>query len=230
MSLLSRPFEVGARLRGARVFHPRGVVLRTTWVSAGECSALAGSALLDGERPALVRVSRAVGLPPWLPDILGLAIRIEDVYGAGVHQDLLLATSGRGRLGRHVLVPRWDLAGGPWSSLLPYTTLHGHRRAIVAQAAPGSVRTTAEEVLRDGAARMPTFEVRFGTVDGPMIATVVPTPGDRVSAPIAEALGFDPWNAGPELRPAGVLNRLRPAAYAGSRRGRGAAMRTAFTK
>jgi hypothetical protein len=84
VSLLSRPFEVGARLRGARVFHPRGVVVHATWVPAGGCPALAGSALLDGERPVLVRVSRAIGLPPRLPDILGLAIRVSDVDGPAV--------------------------------------------------------------------------------------------------------------------------------------------------
>jgi hypothetical protein len=78
---------------------------------------------------------------------------------------------------------------------------------------------TVEAVIRDET-RMPTFEVGFGTMVGPLIATVVPAPGDRVPAPIAEARGFDPWNAGPGLRPAVLLNRLRPAAYAGSRRGR----------
>jgi hypothetical protein len=220
VSLLSRPFELGARLRGARVFHPRGVVLRVTWVPVDGCSALAGSALTAGERPALARVSRAIGLPPRLPDILGLAIRIGDVHGPGGHQDLLLASSGRGHLGRRLLLPRRDLGGGPLSSLLPYAPPHGPRRPIVAQAVRGSTPVTVEAVVRDES-RMPTFEVRFGTVAGPLIATVVPTPGDRVPVATAEDIGFDPSNTGPELRPAGLLNRLRPAAYAGSRRGRG---------
>ncbi|MCW2927573.1 MAG: phosphodiesterase [Thermoleophilia bacterium] len=50
------------------------------------------------------------------------------------------------------------------------------------------------------------------------IATLVlgePLPG-RVDA----ALDFDPWNTGPDIVPAGFWNRVRAAAYAGSRAGR----------
>ncbi|MFC8837273.1 hypothetical protein ACWDLL_01985 [Streptomyces griseoincarnatus] len=43
-------------------------------------------------------------------------------------------------------------------------------------------------------------------------------------APAGATVSYDPVaNSLPGLRPAGRLNRLRDAAYAGSRRGRGAA-------
>jgi hypothetical protein len=35
-------------------------------------------------------LSRALGLPEWLPDPCGLAIRAPDAYGPGRHQDLLM--------------------------------------------------------------------------------------------------------------------------------------------
>jgi hypothetical protein len=41
----------------------------------------------------------------------------------------------------------------------------------------------------------------------------------RLEEAVAREIRFDPWNSGGGLIPAGVVNRLREAAYRGSRRG-----------
>jgi hypothetical protein len=45
------------------------------------------------------------------------------------------------------------------------------------------------------------------------------TLGRRLDDSVARALRFDPWNSGGGIIPAGTVNRLRAAAYRGSRRG-----------
>lgn len=71
----------------------------------------------------LVRRSRAVGLPEGLPDIHGLAIRVP-LQGGG-HGDLLLATTGRGRLTRFLLTAGRTPYSRPLTTLLPYRTPTG---------------------------------------------------------------------------------------------------------
>ena len=129
--LLAAPFALGSRLRGARVFHPRGVVVRGTWHPDPEAATEALPGV--GSRSALVRVSHAIGLPPGLPDILGVAIRIADAYGRGRHQDLLLASSGSGPVSRHLLLPtsRRDRDGR--LQPVPYEVAGVGRHPIVAQ-------------------------------------------------------------------------------------------------
>ena len=70
----------------------------------------------------LVRRSRAVGLPAALPDIHGLAIRVRTVEGGA---DLLLASTGWGRVTRFVLTASRDPAARPLTTLLPYRTPRG---------------------------------------------------------------------------------------------------------
>jgi len=74
--------------------HPRGVVLPATVHRYGAPAAF-GVPWLDepGSQPALVRFSRGGGLPTPLPDVLGIALRIDPDGDPG---DLLFATTGRG--------------------------------------------------------------------------------------------------------------------------------------
>lgn len=114
---------LGAALGRTKPFHPRGEIHRATVERVGSASR-SGVPWLDepGETPALVRLSRGIGLPNRLPDIPGLAIRL-DLDGKPA--DLLLAGTGTGTLGRLVLHPRRDLRGGPLTSLLPYRSPSG---------------------------------------------------------------------------------------------------------
>src|SRR3954447_16915988 len=129
----------GAALRGVfagvgrlrptdKPLHPRGVVLPATvhrYGGAGHHGGAGpfGVAWLDepGADPALVRFSRGGGLPDALPDVLGIALRIDPDTQPG---DLLFATTGRGPIGRFLLRPRRaaTLAAATYSTLQPYRT------------------------------------------------------------------------------------------------------------
>ena len=81
--MIGRAFAALARRRRARALHPQGTVRRAA------LTVVAGP-LPIGEHPAIVRLSRGLGLPTALPDVTGLAIRLP-----GLDQDLLLSGLGR---------------------------------------------------------------------------------------------------------------------------------------
>lgn len=74
----------------------------------------------EGSHRCTVRFSRTVGLPPSVPDIEGLALRIEDSDA-----DLLFASTGVGRLGRFVIELRPADQHGPQTTFLPVSTARG---------------------------------------------------------------------------------------------------------
>src|SRR5690606_32030839 len=84
------------RVRSPRPVHPHGVALSGTlrFVTQGSRS---GLQFIDNPPAAQIavtaRVSRSIGLPLPLPDILGLAIRIPASSGPA---DILLASTGFG--------------------------------------------------------------------------------------------------------------------------------------
>lgn len=112
--LVSGVFERAAKLRRRRVFHPHGVLLRGRWWEG------------DGapDRPVTARLSKGIGTPSAVPDLLGLAIRVED--GARPW-DLTLVSAGPGALGRAVLWPGTDWSTARYSSIVPYRTPTGLR-------------------------------------------------------------------------------------------------------
>jgi hypothetical protein len=103
--------------------HPQGKVVEARLDRMG-ARPPTGVPWLDeaGVDEVLVRRSRAVGLPEGAPDIHGLALRVprEDGYG-----DLLLASTGLGRVTRFVLTGSRSPLGRPLTTLLPYRTPHG---------------------------------------------------------------------------------------------------------
>lgn len=220
MPILPAAFRLASRLRGARTFHPRGEVFTGTWEPATPAGPLTGSPLFAQDHRVLLRLSRGIGLPDALPDILGWAVKVLDAHGPGHDQDLLLASTGSGRLGRHLLRPARDLAAVTYSSLLPYEVADAGRCPVVARAVPGAGPAPAAELGALNAAELPRFVVRLRDLDGPLLATVrvdgvAPARTERDSR-------FDPWHTGPELRPVGWLNRVRAPTYTASQDGRGA--------
>lgn len=212
-------FGLASAVRRARIFHPDGAAYRAT-VDVTEPRG--GSALLGrrGRHRAVVRLSRGVGVPAPLPDILGLAVRIEDAYGDGQHQDLLLVTSSGPPVLRRLLVPASTFASARYSSLLPYRA--GAARIIVgARPLPAdeSVRPrTFEELTDDLASARLRFQLDVAPVGGPWEPLGTIEVGQRLTEAESESLTFNPWNTGGGLEPAGFLNAVRRAAYAGSQR------------
>jgi hypothetical protein len=217
--LLPTAFRVASKVRGARAVHPRGIVLRATWRPTGG-SILSGSPLLAGPKPALVRLSHSIGLPPSVPEVVGLAIKVLDVHGPAQDQDLVLISSRGGYLGRRLILPGHDLSTTIMSSVLPYDVAGMGRRIILARAPAGTASATYAEVVKNGAPRMPPFEIRIGRPEGPMLATLH---AEEVASPeVAAAVRYNPWHTGPELQPRGALNALRRPTYAASQAGWGA--------
>src|SRR5687767_2102368 len=113
------PLGALATLRQGRAFHPTGTAFTGTWEAADETI----EPLVPARPwPVVVRLSKGVGLPGRLPDVLGLAVRIADVKSRGDHQDLLFASSGSSGLSQHVLAPTSDHGGAHYSTITPYRT------------------------------------------------------------------------------------------------------------
>jgi hypothetical protein len=208
-------------LRGRRSLHPDGASYHATVRIEGG----GGVPLLaqPASHRALVRFSRGVGLPPALPDVLGLAVRLCDVHGEDRHQDLLMATSARPTVLYHLLLPgvRGPF-GQPYSTILPYRVGAGIR---IFGALP--LRPPA----RDGGHDLEVFaaaaargEARF------VLAHAAPFRGWRrigtieIGAPldpeVGERLRFNPWHTGGGIRPVGPFQGLRDPAYSASQRAR----------
>ncbi|PYF95628.1 hypothetical protein SAMN05216184_1276 [Georgenia satyanarayanai] len=123
------------RLRRGKSLHPRGSVheaVLTVWGTERPWEV----PLLDraGEHRCLVRVSRAAGLPSPLPDVHGLAVRLEETSGT---VDLLLSTTGVGPLTRFVLLPG-RTERRPMTTLLPVRTPTGPLQLRLTPAASGT--------------------------------------------------------------------------------------------
>jgi hypothetical protein len=188
----------------------------------GDRGAAGHSELLGtpGRRPALVRFSRSLGLPPPLPDLLGMSLRVPDAYGSGRHQDLLLVSSVDAPVAHHLFVPAGDVQQRPYTSSLPYRV--GDRTLIVgAVPRPESPRfhhgTELERLAAAAATGRLAFDLAVATVWGrfrPVARLQITDP----LPPEADAMRFNPWNTGGGLEPIGVLNRLRDYAYPLSQR------------
>lgn len=133
-------FGAAGRLRRGKPLHPRGVVHPATFVGGAGARPRAVP-LLDErhETPCVVRVSRAAGLPAPLPDIHGLALRLDLPQG---QVDLLFATTGTGRVTRYVLRSRRS-ARHPMTTLMPLRTPQGALQLGLAPVRPGEWQVTA---------------------------------------------------------------------------------------
>jgi hypothetical protein len=117
-------FGAVAGVRRKKPLHPRGSVVPIRLVRTGLNPGF-GVPWLDepGVDAGLARFSRSVGLPSGLPDILGLAVRLEQPEGPS---DLLLASTGQRPILRSLLVPRITPLAATYGSLFPYETPRGN--------------------------------------------------------------------------------------------------------
>jgi hypothetical protein len=170
----------------------------------------------------VVRFSRSLGLPELSPDILGMAIRLEDAHGPDRPQDLLLVTSGDGAVIHHLFAPGRGYFGLPYSSVLAYRG-EGSAFLVGARLAPGSPRPEgngSEFADLDAAASTGRlrYDIGVAPVNGRLTRVATLTVGERLPDDL-NALHFNPWNTGGGLHPAGPINAIRDLAYRRSQRG-----------
>ncbi|MFR9800945.1 hypothetical protein ACL02T_01420 [Pseudonocardia sp. RS010] len=209
-------FRALAALRRAPAFHPRGVLLGGELRIDGTGSA-AGTALGPGPHRVLVRLSKGAGTPGKLPDLLGVAVRVEP-DGARDAVDLLFTTStARGAL----LAPAWGWRRATYSTLLPYDTAAGRVRLLL-EPEPCEPDPPADPRAVAGAVR--ARSLRYRLVEAPLRAGARAAGTLVLTEERTGAVAFDPvLHQHPALRPGPLLAGLRARAYRGSRRGRGAA-------
>ena len=205
-------FKLLAMFRGARALHPRGYLYSGTIIF--EDKLVADIYELDKKYPAKVRLSRGVGLPGFIPDIQGMAIRIEN--GDSI-QDWLLAIGGQGRLTKYTLHLSRYINTYYYTSCFPYR-LNGKTVLLGAkfiQKAPVHSTKKGLRSFEDFSCDLlvaKTFGLwhKVGTLHL-----------DRVlSAEESQAISYNPWNTVPQLRPTTWLNQVRHDSYKGSRDGR----------
>jgi hypothetical protein len=209
-----------AKSRTRRSLHPDGRSF-TGELEVWGAGAPVGARLIDrpGRHPVTVRLSKGLGTRPGRPDVLGLAIR---VHGPERPADLLLSTAGRGRLSRHVPMPRHQFSTG-YGSITSYRTGDHGKIYLAAGPQPHSVplgRTleTVRGAAGDGAELL-LYALRDG-ITGPFgritFGTLLPPDADA-------ALAFDAIrNSWPDLHPSGTVHSTRALAYRLSQRWRGA--------
>lgn len=203
-------FHALSALRGARAFHPNGLLLK------GELHALRSDDLALPPEPmtVTVRMSKGAGLPGRVPDALGLAVRVPAADGDP--WDLTLTTSSV----RVVPRPARSWTTGRFSSLLPYR-VNGElvwlsARAETPRRAEASLDALSR-LVKEGPVTYLVETVRANGHRKPCATLTLHEVDQDASRP-----AFDPMlNAPPgwELRPR-WLTGLRERAYEGSREGR----------
>ena len=203
-------------LRGRRAVHPRGIALHAELTLEAP---VGSSALQPGVRhDALVRCSRAAGTREPLPDVLGIAFRLEHVAGIDRHQDVLLSSSFDGPLGRRVVRPTGSFFSGSFSSLVAFDA--GGERLLLGLLPLERPLPQGDGAFRELLARrLPAFALAVAPAwSGEWRRVGTLELHERLPLEVAERLRFDPWNADAGIVPVDVVNRLRKPAYEGSRR------------
>ena len=203
--LAAAPFQVASALRHARIFHPVGVLAH----GIIERVAAPGDGLpVTDSDNVEARLSKGIGTPGPIPDVIGLALRLPPEPFAPTPWDILLASAGSGPLTRIAglrPVTRWT--GSTMSTLMPLR-YHNHNwwlRARMCTRIDGfGVSTDADQAC--------------GTAPFTPLARLslrgVITPAHDVAFDPVLHTAFDVT-----LAPA-WLSGLRAQAYARSRRGR----------
>ncbi|MFD1212152.1 hypothetical protein ACFQ36_08865 [Arthrobacter sp. GCM10027362] len=140
-------FRAAKVLRPLRPIHPGGISLTGLLERLPVPAPGSGISWLDtpGTVTVQARLSRSVGLPPALPDILGLALRIP---AGSAYCDLLLASTGLSRPGRFLLVPRKSVSAAALTTLMPYKGGRGPVQLAARTLAPVTGLPAAPDAFR----------------------------------------------------------------------------------
>jgi hypothetical protein len=215
--LVAGPVAALTRVRSSKPMHPRGTLFTAVLHRTGLAR---GIPWLDGtgRDDVLVRISRGAGLPPALPDLLGLALRVPGECPV----DLLLSSTGRGRWSRRVPVLRRD-AATTYGSIMAYRT-PGGPVWLSADPTGGPLPTAGDRLAAAAPGRVVTLSAAVGR--GPWQPFGSLTLGEPSTPPDPE-LPFDAvQHAPPGLVADGPLARFRRPAYAAARAARGVALET----
>jgi hypothetical protein len=216
--IVALPLQLGSAVRHRRVFHPLGVL------ASGRIERVAppGQGLPIESAEILGRVSKAVGIPGKLPDLIGLAWRMPPHAFAATPWDVLMVSAGSGLLTRFALRPTLSWTGTTLSTLMPLRRKDGWwwvKAEMTTQIGSGlSLAAVREAISSDGV----VFDIQQAHGTGSFeplaeltLTTVIPTDEDH-------DVSFDPTRntspgvgLGPEW-----LTALRERAYSRSRRGR----------
>ena len=215
--IVAMPIELGSAWRHRRVFHPSGVL------AAGriERIGLPAQGLPIRSSDVLARVSKAIGVPGGLPDLIGLAWRMPPSTDTATPWDVLMVSAGSGRLTRMALRPTRSWTGTPLSTLMPLRREDGWwwvKAEIKTVSGGMSLDGVCEAITTDGV----VFYIAQAHGTGPFqplaeltLTAVIPTDQNH-------DVSFDPTRnttVGVGLGPAWLTN-LRERAYLRSRRGR----------
>ncbi len=206
------PVQLGSAMRNRRLFHPVGVLAD----GAIERLAPPGEGLPIRSGDVVGRVSKAVGLPGAVPDIAGLAWRMEP--DGPTPWDVLLASTVRGRL---LLAPAITWTGTVLSSLMPFRHQGGvwwiRARLTTEIEVPGLPLDAIRSHLSSTGVEF-LVEQAAGTGDFLPLARLA------LRRAHTEDIAFDPIvNTDPAVRPLPQwLTDFRRAAYRRSREGRDA--------
>ena len=211
-----------AAVRRGKAFHRDGVVHDARLAITGAAAAPQAAQLLSrrGEHRAIVRFSRAVGLPRPIPDLLGLSLRVPHAYGHDRHQDLLLVTSADYPLLHHIFLPALDVQQRPYTSSLPYRAC-GELFLVGALPRRESPRPDGRDDFDRLHIAASTGRLEFDLAVAPVAGRFRPVGSLRIGrrlGPELDALRFNPWNTGGGMQPAGWLNHARDPAYKLSQR------------
>jgi hypothetical protein len=149
---LAALFAAMKKVRPERPIHSRGLRLAGK-VEVTPAGGTSGIAWIDtpGTSEVTARISRSVGLPDGLPDVVGLALRMTDWPGRPAHpgesgpvSDLLMSSTWWSRPGRFVLSPRLRADRAPLTTIIPYRGTAGPvlvgARTLGPGALPASLR------------------------------------------------------------------------------------------
>jgi hypothetical protein len=216
------PVQVGAAIRGARVFHPNGVLARGTL----QRIAADGAGLPIADCDVVARVSKGVGLPGTIPDVLGLAIRMPPHPGDRAPWDILLASAaGTGAVARMIPFPARAFSDAVLSSLQPlhHDDASWWLRARVSPQTPqaGVALDGVEQQIREHTL---VFDLEQARGTGPYEPLASLTLTDPVTESDYPNIGFDPvLNTTRDVDPEpNWLSGTRKLAYRYSRKGRAA--------
>jgi hypothetical protein len=221
--LVAVPIEWASALRRRRVFHPDGVLAN------GSIERVAPPNVglpIPTSSDVVARISKGIGTPGPLPDIIGLALRIPPEPFAATPWDILLASAGSSVLGRvAALHPVISWTGQALTSLMPlrYDGANWWLRARMTTEidGPGISLGRVSERIGHGGIEFDLDQARGASNFEPLARlaltdVIIPSPGEDVA--------FDPvLHTAPQvsLYP-GWLAELRRRAYGRSREGRDA--------